>query len=75
MSQHLNAHFDGKAIIPDEPLQLAPGQRLRVQIETIESDEYPLTQIGNLATDMGVSDLSQRHNEYARPTPKAPSDG
>lgn len=75
MSQNLTAHFDGKAIVPDEPLQLAPGQRLRVQIETIESDEYPLTQIGTLATDMGVSDLAQRHNEYARPTPEAPSDG
>ncbi len=75
MPQDLTAHFDGKAIVPDEPLQLAPGQRLRVQIETIESDEYPLTQIGGLATDMGLSDLADGHNEYAHPSPEGPSDG
>jgi hypothetical protein len=75
MPQDLTAHFDGKVIVPDKPLQLPPGQRLRVQIETIEADEYPLTQIGNLATDMGVSDLADGHRQYARPTPPAPSDG
>ena len=32
----LNAHFDGKAIIPDEPTGLAAGSRLRVTVETIE---------------------------------------
>ena len=33
----LNAHFDGKVIVPDEPLTLEPNQRLRVSIEPIES--------------------------------------
>lgn len=32
----LNAHFDGKAIIPDEPTGLAVGTRLRVTLEPIE---------------------------------------
>ena len=32
----LNAHFDGKTIVPDEPLALAPNQKLRVTIETID---------------------------------------
>ena len=31
----LNAHFDGKTIVPDEPLALAPNQKLRVTIEMI----------------------------------------
>jgi hypothetical protein len=32
----LNAHFDGKAIIPDEPVSLPTNQKLRVTIEAIE---------------------------------------
>lgn len=32
----LNAHFDGKAIVPDEPLSLAPNQKLRITIESID---------------------------------------
>ncbi len=32
----LNAHFDGKVLVPDEPLQLAPNQKVRLQVETID---------------------------------------
>lgn len=32
----LNAHFDGKVIVPDEPLALKPNQRLRVHVEPID---------------------------------------
>jgi hypothetical protein len=32
----LNAHFDGKVIVPDEPLALKPNQRLRIQVEPID---------------------------------------
>jgi hypothetical protein len=31
----VNAHFDGKVIIPDEPLDLPPNQALIVQIEAV----------------------------------------
>jgi len=34
----LNAHFDGKVIVPDEPLALRPNQKLRVSIEPIEPE-------------------------------------
>jgi hypothetical protein len=30
-----NAHFDGKVIVPDEPLALTPNQRLRIHVEPI----------------------------------------
>lgn len=72
--QTVTGHFDGKMIVPDEPLQLEPGRRLRVQIEVIEAEEYPLTQIGDLAVDMGMTDLAERHAVYARPEPKSPHD-
>lgn len=32
----LNAHFDGKVIVPDEPLNLPANQKLRIQVEAIE---------------------------------------
>jgi hypothetical protein len=66
MSQTIIAHFDGRAIVPDEPVELAAGQRLRVQIDTIQDQDYPLTRIGGLATDMGVDDLADKHQTYAR---------
>ncbi len=32
----VNAHFDGKVIVPDEPLDLPPNQALILQIQTGE---------------------------------------
>ena len=37
----LNAHFDGKVIVPDEPLALKPNQKVRINIETIEPESPP----------------------------------
>jgi len=36
MMVRLNAHFDGKVLVPDEPLALKPNQRVRIQIESID---------------------------------------
>jgi hypothetical protein len=33
----LNAHYDGKVIIPDAPLNLPANQRVRISVEPIES--------------------------------------
>jgi hypothetical protein len=33
----VNAHFDGKVIVPDEPLDLPPNQALIVQIERVRA--------------------------------------
>lgn len=38
----LNAHFDGKVIVPDEPLMLPPNQRLRIHIEPLDQ---PVSQV------------------------------
>ena len=65
MFQVILAHFDGSALIPDEPVKLIPGSRVRIEIQTIE-DDYPLTKIARIATDMGVSDLAEKHADYAR---------
>ena len=75
MAQTINAHFDGKSIVPDTPLELSPGQRLRVRIETMESDDYPLARLASLATDMGMTDLSIRHQQVGQPETEASLDG
>lgn len=69
MTYFITAQFDGNVIVPDEPLNLPPGRRIRVQIEPEEEAGYPLTRIGELATDMGVSDLAAQHQQYARRQP------
>ena len=41
------AHSDGKVIVPDEPVDLPKGQRLRVTIEPVdEQPEEPTTKGG-----------------------------
>lgn len=51
----LNAHFDGKVIVPDEPLALKPNQRIRVSIEAIEgearSNQESIGKLRGLAKD------------------------
>ncbi len=38
----VNAHSDGNVIVPDEPLSLVPGEKLRVTIErNRDADMYP----------------------------------
>ena len=37
----VNAHFDGNAIVADEPLGLPAGARLRVQVETVDGVTPP----------------------------------
>ncbi|TWU37519.1 hypothetical protein Q31b_43070 [Novipirellula aureliae] len=39
MTDDITGYFDGKAIVPDQPLKLELGQKLRVRIETVGSDE------------------------------------
>lgn len=46
-----NAHFDGKVIVPDEPLSLKPNQRLRIQVEPIDD---PLQTKRILGSQRGV---------------------
>lgn len=33
----LNAHFDGKVFVPDEPLSLPPNQKVHISVEPIDT--------------------------------------
>lgn len=68
----LHAVFDGKVLRPEESADLERGERYILTIKRAieakaprEEPPYPLTQILEIATDMGVDNLSIRHDWYA----------
>jgi hypothetical protein len=67
----VSAHFDGKVIVPDEPLDLPPNRALIVQIERVGGEAAPaeesvLTWLAANAVDSEAlpSDLADRHGHY-----------
>ena len=61
----INAHYDGRVIIPDEPVDLPPNQPLTVRIEP-KNPESALTWLANNASDSKIAptDLSHQHDHY-----------
>jgi hypothetical protein len=72
MVRKFAATFDGQALRPDGPVDLKPNERYVVTVEPADAppaaDDVPdiSAQLAALATDMGVTDLAERHREYAR---------
>ena len=67
----VSAHFDGKVIVPDEPLDLPPNQALILQIQSvggkdISTEESSLAWIAANAVDSDALpvDLADRHDHY-----------
>jgi hypothetical protein len=67
----VNAHFDGRVIIPDEPLNLPPNQALIVQIEPVGgtgelTKEPALTWLATNAAESLTqpTDLADQHDHY-----------
>ena len=61
MNKTINAHFDGKVIVPETPVKLPVGKRLRIQIEiaavgngkkTARSGKKPTTPLRFTGTGM-----------------------
>ena len=67
----VNAHFDGRVIIPDEPLDLAPNQALIVRIEPVPAgseitEESALSWLATHAVESPAqpTDLADQHDHY-----------
>jgi hypothetical protein len=66
----VNAHFDGRVIIPDEPLDLPPNQALIVQIEPVGAREaadgsaLAWLAANAVADDALPTDLADQHDHY-----------
>ncbi len=70
----VRAHFDGRVIIPDEPLDLRPNQAVIVQIEPLEGEmeESALAWIeaNAVESDALPTDLADQHDHYLYGRPK-----
>ena len=66
----VKAHFDGRAIIPDEPLDMPPNQALILQIERVgprePAEESALAWLAaNAVENDGLpTDLADQHDRY-----------
>jgi len=72
MNHTISAHFDGKVIIPDEPVELPVGQRLRVQLEVEGTSSARFAELLSFAADLpdAPTDLASQHDHYLYGTPK-----
>ncbi len=57
----VHAHFDGKAIIPDEPLDMPPNQALILQIERVGTAWLAANAVED---DALPTDLADQHDHY-----------
>ncbi len=72
MSHRIHAVYDGKVLRPEDEPGPEPNTRYLLIVEKEDQNSeiprdtpYPLSVIRNLATDMKVSDLAERHDAYA----------
>ncbi len=72
MNRTIAAHFDGKVIVPDEPVDLAQGQQLRIRIEVADNRRNAFTDLADLAVDLpdAPPDLAHEHDHYLYGLPK-----
>lgn len=78
MTVTVTAVYDGAVFRPSEPVALQPGAECTLTIEAAsangespsERPTYALSAIAAMAVDMGVTDLADRHHEYAHPVVK-----
>ena len=72
MTRTISAHFDGKVIVPDEPVQFPVGQPLRLVVEVAEPAPPRFAELLNFAADLpdAPEDLSAQHDHYLYGSPK-----
>ena len=87
----VKAHFDGKVIVLDEPVDLPKGKPLLVQIDVVQQPKPPKPAkkpkrrrkgqsfwdwlAENAVDDTLPADLGHQHDHYLYGTPKKPDPG
>jgi hypothetical protein len=71
----IKAHFDGKVIVPDEPVELPVGEKLVGTIESEIESQYPLLKLARILDALphqedGPTDGAAQHDHYLYGTPK-----
>ena len=72
VTKTISAHFDGKVLVPDEPVQLPVGQTLRVHLEIPEVNAPRFADLLQFAADLpdAPADLASQHDHYLYGSPK-----
>ena len=67
----VSAHFDGRFIVPDEPLDLPPNQTLVLQILAVGGKDVPADEsapawiaANAVESEKLPTDLADRHDHY-----------
>jgi hypothetical protein len=80
MTTTLIAHFDGKVIVPDEPVELPTGCRLEIRVETADVQKQrpgSLLRLAERAAKIPANpdaptDGAAQHDHYLHGQPKRP---
>lgn len=72
MTRTISAHFDGKVIIPDEPVELPVGRSLQLVVELSAETTARFADLLCFAADLpdAPSDLGAQHDHYLYGNPK-----
>ncbi len=73
----LLAHFDGHALIPEQPIDLPKDCLLQVQVEPVNPKGRPLAKLAELAGTFSddsalPKDAASQHDHYLYGLPKKP---
>jgi hypothetical protein len=70
----ITAHFDGRAFVPESPVDLPVGTTVEVNIDVVTQEESPHKWMLELGADLPDSpgDLAHQHDHYLYGTPKKP---
>ena len=61
----IKAHYDGKYLVPDEPVTLPTGKALRIQVEIVDAlASESLYKLADLAVPTGIPDLAMNIDHY-----------
>lgn len=71
----IKAHFDGKVIIPDEPVNLPVNQPLNVVVKAVGEQERPLMRLLDRLNNLpdnpnSPGDAAAEHDHYLYGVPK-----
>jgi hypothetical protein len=71
----IKAHFDGKVLVPDEPVDLPVNQPLEVYARPLETSRPPLMELADALSlfpppENSPTDGAAQHDHYLYGTPK-----
>ena len=72
MTETIAAHFDGRVLVPDGPVELPTGRPLRLKVELADDSAPRFADLLGFAADLPdvPNDLAAQHDHYLTGAPK-----